>query len=236
MRNQAFLNYGPHMRIRQLANTVLDFLFPPFCLCCRQPIGHGRSTLCQSCFDSLRLTDPTTLCQRCGLSLDGETHRCHNSSLEAAGVCFEDGPVIRSLTNSSAHVVAPFVVLQWNTLGWPLPDFVIPTPGNWFSRGDDRWRLRQETAVQVAAILGRRASSALTLERHQLPTPYLSLEEQGREIDDSGVHLRHPHLFVNKTILLIHDTLATGRALRTSASALCHNGARAVFGLSMRHL
>lgn len=221
------------MRIRQLANTALDFLFPPFCVCCRQPIGHDRSILCQTCFGSLRLTDPSTLCPRCGSSLDGETHRCHNSSLEAVCVCFDDGPAVRTLLNGSAGAISPFIVLRWNTLGWSLPDFVMPTPGDWFSRGSDRWRLRQEVAAQVATILGRQASSALRLERHQLPTPYLSLEEQGREVGDSAVHLRHPDKFVNKTILLIHDTLTTGRALRTSASALCQNGARAIFGISI---
>jgi predicted amidophosphoribosyltransferase len=220
--------------IQHLANTVLDFAFPPYCTCCRQLIGPKRATLCQTCFDSLRLVDPANHCPKCGLLLEGKVHRCHNSSLEAVGVCFDDGPVARSLLNSSAGQISPFIVLQWHTLQWPLPDFVMPTPGDWFSRGSDLWRLRQEIAAQVAAILGRQSSSALMPERHRLPIPYLGLEEQGREVEDSAVRLRHPNKFVNKTVLLIHDTLTTGRALRTSASALCHYGARAVWGISIR--
>lgn len=222
------------MPIRDFANTALNFIFPPYCACCRQLIGSQRTTLCQACFDSLRLVDLTNHCQKCGLLLEGRVHRCHNSSLEAVGVCFDDGPVIRSLLNSSADLISPFVVLQWHTLQWPLPDFVIPTPGDWFSRGGDRWSLRQEVATNVAAMLGRQAASTLTLERHRLSTPYLSLEEQGRDVEDSAIRLRHEDRLVNKTVLLIHDTLTTGRALRTSASALCHYGARAVFAISMR--
>jgi predicted amidophosphoribosyltransferase len=214
------------MPIRNLANTALNFLFPPFCLCCRQLITPKRASLCQACFESLRLVDPTNHCPKCGFSLEGEVHRCHGSSLEAVGICFDDGPVIRSLLNGSADLISPFVVLQWHTLQWPLPDFVIPTPGDWFSRGSDRWRLRQEIAVQVATILGRQATSVLALERHRLPTPYLSLEEQGREVEDSAVRLRHPDTFVNKTV--------PGGALRTPALALCHYGARAVWGISIR--
>jgi predicted amidophosphoribosyltransferase len=220
-------------QLHRFANSVLAFFFPPFCACCRQLIGDNRTTLCQACFDSLRLIDPTTRCRRCGFSLDAEVHRCHTTSLEDVNVCFDDGPVIRTLLNRSAEQIAPFVIVQWHALKWPLPDFVMPTPGDWFSRGTDRWRQRQEIAAQVATILGKPISRALTMRRHRLPTPYLSLEGQGKEMDDSLFSIRRPHRFVNKTVLLIHDTLISGRALRASASALSQHGARAVFGISV---
>ena len=214
-----------------LSRSLLNFLFPPFCLCCRLPIEMSRSTLCQRCFDELRLVDPTNRCLRCGASLE-ESHRCHSTSLEGVGVCFDDGPVSRSLLNASADYIAPFVVLQWDALKWPLPDLVIPTPGDWFSRGCDRWNIRQEIAAVVASTLGRK-SLALTIERYRLPTPYLSLEEQGREIGNSVLRLNHQKLLVNASVLLIHDTMTTGQAIRASASALCYGGARAVWAMSV---
>jgi predicted amidophosphoribosyltransferase len=219
-------------RCKNFVASFLDFLFPPFCLCCRQLVGIDRTTLCQHCFDSLRLVDPSKRCDRCGLSKEGEVHRCQDTALEGACVCFDDGPVVRSLLNS-ADLLSPFVIVQWQRLGWPMPDYVLPTPGDWFSRGGDRWKPRQEIAANVAALFGRKASSALRLERYRLPIPYLSLEEQAKEVDWTALRLHRPERFVNKTILLIHDSLSTGRALRASATALCQNGAFAVFGISV---
>ena len=219
-------------RCKDFVTPFLDFLFPPFCLCCRQPIGRGRTTLCQRCYDSLHVVDPDHRCQRCGLSLEGNIHRCRSTALEGACVCFDDSPVVRSLFNS-ADLLSPFVIVQWERLGWPVPDYVLPTPGDWFSRGGDRWRLRQEIAANVATLFGRKTSSALRLERHRLPTPYLPLEEQTKEVDGAALRLWRPERFVNTTVLLIHDTLSTGRALRASASALCHHGVRAVWGIGV---
>ena len=179
---------------------------------------------------SLQLADPASRCERCGLS---ESHHCHSTSLEGVGVCFEDDPIIRTLLAASSSLISPYIVLQWHALGWPLPDYVVPTPGDWFSRGSDRWRLRQEIASSVASTLGRRSLRALALNRHRLPTPYLSLEEQRHDVDASVLRLRHPRQLINATVLLIHDTMTTGRALRTSASALCRGGARAVWGLAI---
>ena len=197
---------------------IARFFYPPFCLCCRQQAEEG--VLCRTCLSTLRLARPS----------DGQLR---GNSLDGSAVCFDDGPVVRSLLAAPAELLSPFIVLQWNSLGWPLPDYVVPTPGDWFSRGSDRWHLRREVAASVASTLGRTSLHALAIRRHRLPTPYLSLEEQSVDLDASVLRLRHPRRLVNSSVLLIHDTLITGRALRTSASALCRGGARAVWALSI---
>ena len=200
-----------------LVRDFQNFLFPPFCLCCRQPVEEDRSILCKNCFRELQLIDPLS--------------HSNSPDLEGISSCFDDGPVVRSLITGPASLIAPFMVLQWNALGWPLPDFVVPTPGDWFSRGSDRWEMRQQIAHAVAAILGRQSTRALALNRSLLPTPYLSLEEQQKNCDESALRIRHPHRLVNTTVLLIHDILTTGMALHVSASALRLYGVRAVWGM-----
>ena len=88
-------------------------------------------------------------------------------------------------------------------------------------------------AQQVAHFLKRPYARSLGLHRHLLPVPYLSLEEQHRDVDIRAVKIRSPKTLVNKNVLLIHDTHVTGRALLTSAQALVNSGALNVWGMSV---
>jgi predicted amidophosphoribosyltransferase len=216
-----------------LAQSVLHFFYPPVCVSCRSIISHQFKTLCQSCFESLKLLSPANRCRLCFHPLDEKGHRCHRSSLQGQAVCFDDSNTCRALLFSSASALAPFILMQWHQLHWPVPDIVIPTPGDWFSHGDDRWLIRKELARSVAELFGKPFTTSLRLHRHLLPKHYLSLEQQPLPADPRSVKLSNLSSIVNMNILLIHDVDVTGQAQRLSAEALISNGALKVWGISV---
>lgn len=222
-----------HTFALSLVLNTLDFLYPPICLCCKSIMSPSFKTLCQNCFESLQLLSTFRRCRRCFHALDERNHRCQHSALKSQATCFEDSPACRALLSSSGSATAPFILMQWNELRWPLPDLIIPTPGDWFSRSNDRWTVRKEIAQSVANLLNRPYSPCLGLNRHLLPVPYLSLEEQRRDVDWHAVKIRNPSSIVNSKILLIHDVYVTGKSLQTTATALIHIGALNVWGISV---
>lgn len=211
----------------------LRFFFPPVCIGCSGLMEEGYEILCQQCMEALHPIDPSTACQHCGTILDGEKHHCMRGELDGCAVCFEESLPGRVLLTMSGEHIAPFIIMQWHERNWPLPDLVMPTPGDWFSRGQDRWGLRKELAKTVAKTLGQPYLSALTVKRHAMTEPYHSLENHPHIKTEGFVALKSPERIVNTTVLLIHDEKITGKALDRSAQALKEGGARAIYGISL---
>jgi predicted amidophosphoribosyltransferase len=153
--------------------------------------------------------------------------------MKSLAACFEESPSSQALLALPGKAIAPFIVLQLETLRWPIPDYVIPSPGDWFSQGSDRWAIRKEIAEAVAHLFNTTYSPCLTLNRYLLPIVYRSLESQKTASSREVVSLHSPSLIINARILLIHDTFISGNALSTAAKALMHHGALGVWGISL---
>ena len=221
-------NYAVYM-----LQHFLNFVFPPICIGCKDLINPGHRTLCPQCFDSLQLLDPSSRCHQCFLPIDEGYHRCLPSPLNGIAACFDDSLSVRALLTTSGSTLSAFMLLQWEALQWPLPDLVIPTPGDWFSHGNDRWNVRKETAKSFAALINRPYIPHLGLNRHLLPTPYLPLEEHPNNALHQSVFVRQKEAIVRTKILLIHDSYSTGNALKASAQALRQCGAQSIWGMSI---
>lgn len=221
------------MRIPSVIHSLQNVLYPPTCLCCKGILPQSYTKLCPSCLTELQLLSTFNRCRRCFHPLDEDGHRCHRSSLHSHAFCFEASPLLQALLSLPGTAIAPFIVLQWIALCWPMPDLIIPTPGDWFSHESDRWNTRRELAFAVGTLLDRPVLCCLGLHRHLLPIPYLSLEEQPSEAVSSGVKVHPASAPVNMNVLLIHDTCTTGKALRCSAAALVNHGACSVRGISL---
>ncbi len=215
----------------RLVRSIGDFLYPPMCLCCKTVLSRPCKTLCQACVESLQLLSPAHRCRRCFHPLDDNGHRCVHSSLTSHAICFEEAPACQALL-SSATAIAPFLIMQWAAVRWPIPDLVIPTPGDWFSHGIDRWAMRKELARTVGALLNRPSLPCLRIRRHLLPVPHLPLERQPSQPCHETVKINLPKAIVNMDILLIHDQTFTGHALHAAADALVRHGAAHVRGMS----
>jgi len=204
---------------------LLSFLFPPFCLYCHQPLNPSFSTLCEECFQELKPIDSTNRCYRCFQEISNKKHRCpkHLSSLTATSCCIEENPILHAV--HSIQTMAALMIYQWYHLRWPMPDLIIPTPSDWFDRGNHTKNLAKAFASHASLPF----SAALSISRGRTQIPYLSLDQQPNTT--KCVHIRKPNDIVNKRILLIHDHLQTGFAIGLSARALREGGALTIHAL-----
>jgi predicted amidophosphoribosyltransferase len=121
------------------------------------------------------------------------------------------------------------MMLQLDALKWPLPDIIIPTPGDWFD-SNEGWKTRKIMAKELAIILQVPYSSCIKLKRHLCSVPYASLESQPFFAEDSCLLCSEE--VVNKKVLLIHDEYKTGVATFLSAKKAFSCGALSIYSLS----
>ena len=67
----------------QIIKPLLDFIFPPYCVICKEPL-NGARVVCDECFDDI-IPIPIPFCNRCGTPLkpneDITCRRCNENPL-----------------------------------------------------------------------------------------------------------------------------------------------------------
>jgi len=224
-------------RLVSLKGTVVDFLFPQWCVGC----GKEGVFLCASCLRALpRIAPP--LCPRCGrpqLS-DMLCSACAVWQAEIDGIRspFQfDGAIrqaVYQMKYQNVRVLArPLAELMGDYLGVnPLPaEILVPVPLH-------QKRLRERGFNQSALLaqeLGKLTDLAveegcLIRTRHSTPQARTSsVDERRRSVADAfacrGEKLQ------GKQILLIDDVSTSGATLDACALKLKASGAKSVWGL-----
>jgi len=195
--------------MRQILQSLMHTLFPPFCACCRQPLEKELSLLCSKCLGTLQPGFDETI-----------------PHLNRLSCCFDPCPAALFLANTaeSPKLLAPLIVKRWYELDYPLPDYVAPTAEDWFSIKKNS-PLAQETArlLDVPFL-------PLKLDRALLKNPYVDLEQNS--CNNCYKAIRREYNAVNSSILLIHTHYITGHALSQTARALRKQGAREILALA----
>jgi len=109
-----------------------------------------------------------------------------------------------------------------------MPDYVLPTPGNWFS--GKKWKRMQSLASSLAHLL-QRPYLPLYIDRFHLLEPLLSLDKQPKRPLPEAIYLKDPSKIVNKRVLIIDSITESGQALSLAAKALLNYGALEVRAL-----
>lgn len=107
-----------------------DFVFPPFCLDCRERCE--TKVFCPSCWQSCAPPDPVDRCRHCFEEKEGKGNLCRVCKrapalpIARAYVFEKDAPILRLQEEKSW---ACFALYQWVQLDWPVPDVIVPMPG-----------------------------------------------------------------------------------------------------------
>ena len=182
------------MGLRASLNTLLNEIFPRFCLHCGE---KTRRVLCDACIEHLVLAPPPT-----------------KGAFEYFGPA---KTIVKEFRAGNLPHLAPamagYMALQMEELQWPRPDMIVPVPERWirfFSRSyHPAGILAQELGriwnIPVGHLLKRRiggfSQSKLSFEeRKKLPFHTFQWKERP---DISG-----------KIILLVDDLAVTGATLR----------------------
>ncbi len=224
-------------QLLKLKETVLDLLYPSFCIGC----GREGELICSSCLKSLPRIEPP-ICLKCGKPIDrGNLCRfCEDEPPKIDGIRSPfrfDGLVkdaIYQLKYKNLKAIAhPLAQLMSEYLeDNPLPsDVLVPVPLH-------QRRIRERGYNQCSLLAGELGglislpvvSDSLVRKVNTPPQTRMSAEERKRNVSGAfscGGRLR------DKAVILIDDVSTTGATLESCAIALKEAGALSVWGFAL---
>ncbi len=227
---------------QKLALAVLDFLFPPRCLACGNPVDRMGS-VCAPCWKRLTfITQPC--CARCGLPFDyrtGPDALCGPCSGETppfdrarAALAYDDGSrhLLIGLKHDRVHSVDTLAEWMLRCAG-PLAaeaDLVCAVPLH-------RWRLARRGYNQAALLahaVAKRAgtkSAPALLRRHRRTASQGGLSRSGRLRNVRGAFSVAPgwaSRVKGARVLLVDDVWTTGATIGECCRILRRAGAARV--------
>jgi hypothetical protein len=110
---------------------VIDCIFPPLCLSCREKSKY--KFLCADCWKLCELPDPIEKCRHCFHELDDKGNLCRECRKEkklpiVRAYVFDPESPAHHLGFEAVDAMAGFAILQWVALEWPTPQAVIALP------------------------------------------------------------------------------------------------------------
>jgi len=215
-----------------------DWLFPPRCGGC----GKEGKRWCDSCAESVQLITPP-VCPVCGgkQSVEKMCEGCISTPRSYVALrswAAYTGPLRQAILRLKYHrdiavgeILARPLVTSLEKLNWPV-DLVVPVPASLA-------RLKERGYNQVS-LLARPVgfgfhipyrSQALRKVIETRSQVGLTAEERRQNVKD--VFRADPRYVKGRTILVVDDITTTGSTIEECSKALCHAGARQVYGLTL---
>jgi predicted amidophosphoribosyltransferase len=119
------------------------------------------------------------------------------------------------------------MILQFFSLGWDIPDLIVPTPRN--KKSSDSWEIRKALAQHIGNMLQRPVNTQIFLDPSLLISPRKTLEWQK---SPSHVALKTHSKFSEKNILIVHDLHISGYAELSTAQFLKRNNSSYIMSMS----
>ena len=228
------------------ARAALDFLLPPLCMACREPVdAPGR--LCADCWSGVDFIDEP-LCDSCGLPFDydiGSGAVCPSCAASPprfarARAAMRYGETARRLAAGFKYAdrchLAPALASWLMRPGRALlaeADLLVPVPLH-------RWRLlarRFNQSAMLALALSRLCGAPAApraLVRRRATPPQQGLSRRQRMKNVAGAFVAAPGAGVKgRRVVLIDDVYTTGATANACARALLRAGAARVDVLAL---
>lgn len=226
----------------KLKTALVDILFPPLCVSCREPLGAGHG-FCAECWNRIAFLDGP-MCDCCGLPFafdPGEGTRCaaclaRPPAYDRARAIFaydeNSRTPILALKHADRLDLVPGFAHWLERTGAALlsgSDLIVPVP----LHRRRLWQRRYNQAAELARALGRRTSKAVAVRALERSRP---TESQGAMVSARGrrrnvlgaFKVPDPRLVKDRDVLLVDDVLTTGATAEACARALKRAGAARV--------
>jgi len=188
-------------------SKFLEWIFPPFCLHCDEPVQLSQP-LCTSCVQLLTFLPPVDPPVDLLVTFEGQ------------------GPawtLIKALKSGKAPDLAKglagYMALHYLKSNLPLPDFIVPVPQSLYRS----LKIGYNPSLLLAQFLGKTLDRPVVqlLKRKRQLYCQMKVDRDRRYLlsaDDFQWKKRVP--IAEKTILLVDDVVGTGATLRACAQTL----------------
>lgn len=212
----------------------MDLLYPPICIHCNECLESDCHLFCHTCrllFDQI---DPASRCPLC-FSPDfiHRMQKCcdhcrqHPKKIKRIASVFDyEGPpatLIKQLKYGGQFYLAKgagaLMAVQFLSLDWPMPDFIIPMPMARLRKMERGYNQSELLAESLAKVLGVPVSKALRRKGGDFSQAGLD-HHQRLKLKSDSFFVKEGDQLHNKTVLLIDDVMTTGSSLNCCAEAL----------------
>ncbi len=237
---------------RQLGRALLNLLFPPLCVVCKDGLSEDESTeLCRACRN--RFTElPLPACPRCAAPLPPPADPYHPEPcrhcppapihFDAAGCAFfYDGAVAEALKafkfRFRKRLAEVFITPMSDTIDrlWTEVPFtaVVPVP---LHRSRERWREFNQSLLLADGVCGVRhltpAFDAAVRVKRTPPQSSVASHGRRRQNIEGAFAVRNPAAVEGGCILMVDDIITSGATVNELARVLKEAGAKRVFVLA----
>ncbi|HEY5337894.1 MAG TPA: ComF family protein [Rhizomicrobium sp.] len=234
---------------RRVGRAVLDLLFPPLCIICRETVREPGS-LCPDCWQTIGFLDGPA-CSTCGLPFEfdvGEGTLCATCLSrppafdKARSVMRYDensrDPIL-ALKHSDRHDVAPAFARWLERAGRELiadTDLLVPVPLHRWRLWSRRYNQSALLARELAKLTGRTFDPLALVRIRPTPSQGEMASAKARRKNVRGAFKANPDratAIKGRNVLLIDDVLTTGATVDACARALKRAGAAKVGVLTL---
>jgi len=210
-----------------LLQGILDLLFPPKCVFCRDILLQKGAYFCVDCADSLPFCPDEAASQSgdfyvsCVTPLFYDAHvkdSIHRYKFHhARGYCRTYAPLMAACVSEQISQIQAFDLITWAPI----------SKKRLRKRGYDQAEL---LAKELASYLDTPCVSLLQKVRHVAPQSSLAGGHEARRANIAGAYeVREAASLAGKRILLVDDVLTTGSTLSECSRMLLLAGAEEVF-------
>lgn len=227
-----------------IKKSFLHLVYPSRCLHCETLLPPEPVVLCGECALLLEMIDPDDRCPTCFNYLFESFPICEScaqypSLFSAVASVFNyEGPassLVKRLKFSNhpylARGMAGFLVTQFEILGWPMPDVLVPVPipfSRWLERGYNQSAL---LAQEMSQLLKCPVWSVLKRKSGDFSQSLLNAEQR-KKLSGQCFHLRSQYSLEGKNVLLIDDVLTSGLTLQRCSETLWAGNPASLYGLT----
>lgn len=216
-----------------LKESFLHLAYPAKCVHCSMSLPPASPYLCDSCGMLLERLNSQEHCRFCFCHLGGEEgsvcEECFqypSSYMYRAAVFPYEGvaaTLVRRLKYGSrpylAKGMAAYLYLQWDSLGWPVPDALIPTPLSFLRKLERGYNQSELLAEELGKFLRCPIWNALKRRGGDYPQAALNFEQR-QQLGGECFQLKSGYSLMHKNVLVIDDVITSGSTLERCAEAL----------------